>query len=464
MRITSILSTSLLTISSALAQYTPPDGSGLEGLIVERYYQADTNDAADEDGSIGLMEGAITYRIFVDMLPGYELLTVGGYTDHPITFATGTTFFNNDDRGEDFGRDINASYLDNNTVALDSWITIGAASDTHWGVLKIEDADGSIVGGSNNDGGSNAVPGGLLVNTAGGTGIPLTEEDGLLEGIPPQVVSVGELPTILTSGTSSYSSDNFAYAVLGGLAGPTPENKVLIGQFTTEGTFEFCLNLWLRIPADLVCDDPNCHEFLEYYAQLLPTDTAGKAISGDNKFTHPTLCFNSSSSIVDCLGVPNGPATPGSACDDGNEDTSNDTFSSGCECLGEDCEGVAGGTALPGTPCDDSDPLTIDDTWQTGCVCDGTVGIDDRNGLAAQVSIFPNPTSSSVHVLIEGNLEAAVSVTLRNALGQELDNVVPGRVANGWSGSVELTGQASGIYFIEVVSGSLRHTERVTKY
>jgi len=464
MRITSLLSASLLTISSAFAQYAPPDGSGLEGVIVERYYQADASDAADEDGSTGLVEGAITYRIFVDLLPGYELLTIGGYPDHPITFASSTTFFNNDDRGEDFGHNVNDTYLDNNTVALDSWITIGAASDAHWGVLKAEDTDGSIIGGSNNDGGSNSVPGGLLVNTAGGTGIPLTEADGLLDAMPAQVVSVGELPTILTSGTSSYSSDNFAYAVLGGLAGPTSENKVLIGQFTTDGTFEFCLNMWLRIPEELICNDPNCHEFLEYYAQLLPTDTAGKAISGDNKFTHPTLCFNSSSGIVDCLGVPNGTATPGSACDDGNGDTSNDTFSNGCECLGEDCEGVAGGAALPGTPCDDNDPLTLDDTWQTGCLCDGTVGVDERVGLAADVSMFPNPTSGSVRVVIAGNLEATISFTLRNALGQKLGHVVPGRIENGWSGVVDLSGQASGIYFIEVASGSLRHTERITKY
>ncbi len=464
MRYTTFLATLLLSIPCVVAQYTPPDGSGLEGIIVERYYQADANDAADEDGSLELMEGAITYRIFVDMLPGYELLTVGGYVDHPLTFSTTTTFFNNDDRGEDFGRNINDTYLDNNTVALDSWITIGAASDAHWGVLKTEDTDGSIIGGSNNDGGSNAVQGGLLVNTGGGTGIPLIEADGLLEGMPPQVVSVGELPTILTSGTSSYTSDDFAYAVLGGLAGPTPENKVLIGQFTTDGTFEFCLNIWLRIPAEVVCDDPNCHTNLEYYAQLLPADTAGKAISGDNKFTHPTLCFSSASGVPDCEGVLNGPALPGTACDDGNADTSNDVYSEGCACIGEDCNGVLGGDALPGNPCDDGDPLTENDVWLTGCECDGTVGITERTGLAALVNVFPNPTKDHVQVVVATTGQGPVNIALQDVLGQVLESKVAGHASNGWTCSFDLSGQAAGVYLVRIEVDGVAHTERITKY
>ncbi|MBK8500681.1 MAG: hypothetical protein IPL52_18120 [Flavobacteriales bacterium] len=55
---TSSLFTALILCSALGAQYAPPDGSALQGLIVERYYIADANDAADTDGGPGLVEGA----------------------------------------------------------------------------------------------------------------------------------------------------------------------------------------------------------------------------------------------------------------------------------------------------------------------------------------------------------------------------------------------------------------------
>ncbi|MCO6483139.1 MAG: hypothetical protein J5I62_10125, partial [Flavobacteriales bacterium] len=38
-----------------------------------------------------------------------------------------------------------------------------------------------------------------------------------------------------------------------------------------------------------------------------------------------------------------------------------------------DCLGVPGGSALPGTACDDGDPNTTNDTWDADCACIGTV-------------------------------------------------------------------------------------------
>jgi hypothetical protein len=35
-------------------------------------------------------------------------------------------------------------------------------------------------------------------------------------------------------------------AVLAGVAGPTSSNKVLIGQFTTDGVFTFALNIQIK--------------------------------------------------------------------------------------------------------------------------------------------------------------------------------------------------------------------------
>jgi hypothetical protein len=80
--------------------------------------------------------------------------------------------------------------------------------------------------------------------------------------------------------------------------------------------------------------------------------------------------------LIDCLGLPGGTSTVGSACDDANANTSNDVYTANCICAGvlpNDCAGVAGGTAQPGTTCDDGDANTGNDVYSTNCVCAGEV-------------------------------------------------------------------------------------------
>ncbi|MBV6405480.1 MAG: hypothetical protein GFGODING_02258 [Flavobacteriales bacterium] len=69
-----------------------------------------------------------------------------------------------------------------------------------------------------------------------------------------------------------------------------------------------------------------------------------------------------------------GHAEPGTACDDGDPNTGNDTVNANCQCLGQplDCAGTPGGPALPGTPCDDLDPGTANDVYDANCTCAGT--------------------------------------------------------------------------------------------
>ena len=77
--------------------------------------------------------------------------------------------------------------------------------------------------------------------------------------------------------------------------------------------------------------------------------------------------------LIDCLGVPGGPALPGTTCDDGDALTGNDIYQPDCSCAGQfiDCLGVPGGSALIGTTCDDGDPLTGNDLYQPDCSCAG---------------------------------------------------------------------------------------------
>jgi len=223
---------------------------GLEDIIVETYYVSDANDATDTDGG-SLAEGSVTYRVFVNMLPGFELQAIYGNANHELFLETTTEFFNNEDRGEETGDVINDTRLDENTVALDSWLTLGAASDEHIGVPKALDTDGSIVGGDNNDGGSDGVAGGLLSNADVAAGMPLTTADGLILGaIPSGIVAVGlDLGMFADENDGPlFTSNGGAWSVLEGVQGPTLDNIVLIAQITTTGDFSFELNVQIGTP------------------------------------------------------------------------------------------------------------------------------------------------------------------------------------------------------------------------
>lgn len=454
---------SALALSATITfAQTGPDANALEGVVVERYYVADEVDAGDEDGSAQLVPGSVTYRVFLDMKDGYEFLYLTGVTGHAINFTTTTSFFNNEDRGETWADVINDIHLDKNTVAIDSWLTVGAASDAHWGVLKADDPDGALDGVLfPNDGGSNGIPEpGLLTNNDPIAGIPLTDADGLMDGdtVPMGATSLGDFPECFNTSGPSFNSENFGLAVLGDVPCPTPGNKILIGQFTTDGVFSFCLNVWLKIPDSLVCDD--CLNRIEYYPVLNETDTIGA--EGDYRFGSAPLCWSSDQQTVDCLGVPDGPALPGTACDDGVAVTTNDVYNTGCVCVGEDCAGVLGGTALPGQPCDDGNPNTVSDEWQDNCTCAGDdIGIAEPD--AAIVSIHPNPVRDLLRIRLERVAGENVTMIVRNALGDQLTQRFFGAVSGTRNETLDLSALPAGIYFVEVRIGNRTRVERITK-
>lgn len=222
---------------------------GLEDVFVETYYVSDANDATDTDGG-SLAVGSVTYRIFVDMAPGYELQAVYGNSNHTLRIETSTYFFNNLDRGETTGRLIPDSRIDENTVALDSWIAMSGATTLRVGVLKSEDTNGSLVGGVNNDGGSAAIAGGLLVNADPLAGIALTTSDGLIAGVGPTVTPVGIDLSMFDNINDGpvFLTNSGAWSVLEGVQGPTATNRVLIAQITTNGEMSFELNIQLGTP------------------------------------------------------------------------------------------------------------------------------------------------------------------------------------------------------------------------
>lgn len=211
---------------SGYSKLTKEGGSGLEGIIVEKYYTSKAKDSADTSGGL-LPKGSVTYRIYVDMEPGYTLQAVYGVPKHELIIKTTTSFFNNKTCKARTGDKINEAKVNENSVSLDSWLSIGAATESHFGVLKNEDTDGSIL-----------------------TRDFFKKSDGLLAGTIPKLVLFGiDLDSFgLQNNTSTFSTDNGSIAVLGGMKGPTNENKVLIAQLTTTGKLSFELNLQLGTP------------------------------------------------------------------------------------------------------------------------------------------------------------------------------------------------------------------------
>ncbi|MBE0641658.1 MAG: hypothetical protein IH599_06445, partial [Bacteroidales bacterium] len=154
----------------------------IEGLVVETYYISDHKDATDTTGQRVLVEGSVTYRVFLDLEDGYLLKSLFGSTGHPLYIASTDNFYNNIERPSAyFGYLMRTSWYGYNPIlALDSWLTLGLATRDHMGIPKELDTDSSLIGGGFNTGGSAGVPGGLLVNDDSLAGIPITIADGLM--------------------------------------------------------------------------------------------------------------------------------------------------------------------------------------------------------------------------------------------------------------------------------------------
>lgn len=223
---------------------THEDTLALENVIVEKYYVANDQDYADTSGGI-LPNGAVTYRIFIDMKPGYSLMSVYGDTMHQLFVKSTAPFFNNLTCYAMTGFNVHHKEINENTVALDSWITLGAASRLHTGIPREDDKDGSVL------------------KRRG-----LDKADGLTNGIFPTLklfnLNVGIFND--KEDATTLSTYNGAWYCLEGVKGPNADNKVLIAQLTTSGKLSFALNIQLRTPSQgavkFVAQNPKSSEII----------------------------------------------------------------------------------------------------------------------------------------------------------------------------------------------------------
>ena len=208
---------------------THDDSLALEKVIVERYYVADTSDY-NKLLKNSLPQGAVTYRIFIDMKPGYKLQLVYGNQKHELFIETTTKFYNDVNADAITGFNVNTKIINKGNIALDSWITMGAGARGYTGILRSEDTtDISFI-----------------------TNRPsLKIADGLTKGILPDFKIFNlDLGIFNNDSTATrFSTTNGGWAALGGVKGPTPENRVLIAQLTTDGNLSFAINVQIGTPS-----------------------------------------------------------------------------------------------------------------------------------------------------------------------------------------------------------------------
>lgn len=271
---------------------------GLENIIVEKYYISDANDAVAATGGY-LPTGSVTYRIYVDMKPGYKFKEVYGSAGHELRIATSTYFFNNEDRGEIVANSIFKNQLQNNTVMLDSWLSAGAASNSagstiaNLGILKADDDGVATV--VNVDG--------LLQNANTLAGIPIKTQDGLIAGTPKSIVLNGLGADSLFSDQNFVASGTVFSETSGswgadGAIGATSDNMVLIAQITTDGVFSFKLNIKIETSGggieNYVAENPLGSE-IQFNGCIYSSSSSGNVIVRTVKVTAPV---NSASFIT----------------------------------------------------------------------------------------------------------------------------------------------------------------------
>ena len=259
MKVLTLLFTLIISVSFS---------QGLENVLVETFYNATSNDTISELYTFPLKKNSTTYRVFLDLKPGYSVQAIYGSPNHPLKIKTSTTFFNHSEHGDVIPNVIPFRTLTKNTVMLDSWLSVGAAGEDSYGVMLSDDDTVETVKHTN-----------FLISKAA----QLVLKDGLKVAgkVPrPTFFNIDQLAADVfakKSDKNEFVTENGGWFCLGGGKGldSLGSNKVLIGQFTTDGDFSFELNIQLGTPTPGIS---------EKYLALNP-------VASD--FTHPGLMYDS---------------------------------------------------------------------------------------------------------------------------------------------------------------------------
>lgn len=186
---------------------------GLEGIFVEKYHTVSTEEAALDSN---LTEGTVTYRVFVDLDEEYELHSLFGDNIHSLTINTTTEFYNSTNKGVTYAFEVSESDINEYPeLTFDSWLAMGTYGEKFWAITLAEDTvDGIIDGYIQNE-----------------------------QLITPSFSNIQPVSNFNSEmGNGNFKTNDILLSA-DGVQGPTASNKILIGQFTTDGELSFELNL-----------------------------------------------------------------------------------------------------------------------------------------------------------------------------------------------------------------------------
>ncbi len=431
--------------------------NGLEKIIVEKFY---VSNAADSIGSTGVLPvGSITYRLYADMLPNYKfqaLYGVNGASPHELLIKTTTSFFNNEDRGTTSPDGITVNNTKLNTVMLDSWFSAGAAATGKIGVLKSEDNDGAIVNADD-----------ILLNDDTSAGLPLSTHDGMIGGSPEKVTFVGlgsELDVFdaVSQAGNSFSTSNGSVACLGGSKGPNTENRVLIGQFTTDGVFSFKLNLQIGTPNGGV----------QKYVAENPTDTSEIQISSLIGSFDPAVVNNqlpTVSVIAPDSAIANKEIEITANANDVDGSVVSVEFYINDVLIGSDSlapyaitwKAIAGDINVTAKAKDNKGAITTSSAKLIK-VTTGT-GIKDFNNNEVAFSLFPNPVNDLLTIQFNDLALTKAMYKVYSLAGNVVVQKDLGKIAANFQERVDLSKLAAGSYIIAVSTDASTSYKKVVK-
>lgn len=237
-----------ITLLLALLSFFSFGQDGLEGIFVERFYVSQEEDNSDTLNSGYIQPGSVTYRIYVDLKPGFTFQAAFGSPQHPLFIRSTAPFYNHPDAGTTIANILPERTLGKNISLLDSWLSVGAAGENHIALPKKFDTDGvdQAIAWSKP----------FLTNKMGKKNVSLQTSDGMQrsEELPfPTLYQIEPNLNHLGSGTlgGELLIENGAWASMGkGTQGADSlsNNSVLIAQITTSGTLSFELNLLIGAP------------------------------------------------------------------------------------------------------------------------------------------------------------------------------------------------------------------------
>jgi hypothetical protein len=233
--------------------------NGLEKIEVEKYYVTNAADAAQADQEStdntiptgALPVGAVTYRFYADLLPGYKILSVyaDGTRNQAVKFTTTGSFYNNPVGQFSPVPGTTKAGIKNNLLALDTYLTLGAVAASNFGIQKTED------NGTANNVTAAGNTAGVLLNADAALGVPLTTQDGMIAGTglisPSSVGFTADATAAFTDGTvvanTMELTDGNFYTTVGAIGPIAGTNKVLIAQITTtNGQLHYELNILVQ--------------------------------------------------------------------------------------------------------------------------------------------------------------------------------------------------------------------------